>query len=109
MTRCRLVLGLFLGVVACSADSITGPEKGAVSFTVDAQSCRGSAAIDFFVDGARVGTETLAAGQTSRGYSVDAGSHVVGASVSNAAGFVWPSRTVAVPKNTTFNTVLTCG
>lgn len=81
---------------------------GNVRWTVDAQSCIGSATIDFFVDGGRVGSETLTAGGTSRSYAVVAGTHVLGASVSNGAGYVWPSQTEPVPSGSTFTLVLKC-
>jgi len=82
---------------------------GNVRWTVDAQTCVGSATIDLFVDGARVGSETLAAGGTSRSYTVIAGTHVLGASESNNAGYVWPSQSFPVTAGGTSTQILLCG
>jgi hypothetical protein len=79
-----------------------------VVWKIDAQTCRGVAPIDLFVDGGLVGTELIAAGGTSNAYPVSAGSHVIGASVADGAGLVWPSVTHNISAGGTFNAVLTC-
>jgi hypothetical protein len=85
-----------------------GPVMGAVQFKIDALSCVGAAAIDFYLDGSVVGTETLAAGGSSRQYETTAGAHVLGAAVSNTHSYVWPSSSVTVPANTALLWLLRC-
>lgn len=90
--------------MACSKDS-TAPAMGTLYFKVDALTCTGSDAIEFFIDGSSKGSQTLSAGQTSQGFSVSAGSHTVGARTST---FTWPTQTVTVPTNNSYTVVLTC-
>lgn len=103
---------VFLGFLAgCSTSDITGPDKGAVVFKVDAQTCGGTASIDLFIDGSLVGTEQMSSGSSSKAYTATAGQHIVGAHTTNAtatSGRVWPSATVTVPANATYTALLTC-
>jgi hypothetical protein len=100
-----------LALPACgAADSATGPTPtpSYAKWTVDAQTCTGSDVVSLFVDGTAVGSETLAAGGSSKLYQVQAGSHVIGATEARVGGFVWPSQTVSIPSGQTFTQVLTC-
>jgi hypothetical protein len=101
-------------LMACgAADSAAGPKSPDVAtymrWTVDAQSCTGADAINLFVDGAMVGTETLAAGGASQLYPIQPGSHLVGATEARVGGFVWPSQTAFISSGQTYTQILKCG
>jgi hypothetical protein len=107
-----LMLGLvaLLGAGAgCSGgDKVTAPANGTVIFKIDAQTCTGAGTITFYIDGSAVGTETLAAGGSSKGYTTPAGTHVLGATEAGVGAYTWPSQTAAVPAGGTYTAVLTC-
>lgn len=114
MLLCRALSFLvMLALTACGGDSATAPTPPAVAtytrWTVDAQSCTGADAISLFVDGAIVGSETLAAGGSSKLYQIQPGSHLIGATEARVGGFVWPSQTTFIPSGETFTQILKCG
>lgn len=96
-----LVAGLLLGL---GCGDPTGP-SASISFKPDAGTCSGTAALDLFIDGSKVGSPTLAAGVASEAFVVATGSHVVRA-VSQASGAVWPNEQVTVDGPTVY--VLPC-
>jgi hypothetical protein len=107
MRKIALLLAL-VAVTACGSDSSTAPKADAtVVFKIDALTCTGSGAIEFFIDGSPVGTETLSAGQSSQGYRTSGGQHILGARLANSS-FIWPNTTVTVPAGGTFNELLPC-
>jgi hypothetical protein len=114
ITAAALLL-VSLTFTACGgADAVAGPNyqaptTGAVAFKVDGQSCVGSSAIDFYLDGSIIGTENLTAGgAASKSYVTSAGQHVVGAAVSNTRSFVWPSQNVMVTAGGVWTALLKC-
>lgn len=107
----RIAVALFAALMlGCGSDSTTAPEtpKGTIVFKVDASSCSGTAAIDLFVDGTLVGTETLSSGTSSKAYTTTAGQHIVSASVANTRSRVWAPTAVTVPVNNSFTFLLLC-
>lgn len=107
-----LPLAVMLALGACGGDSVTAPTPPVVAYTrwtVDAQSCTGADAISLFVDGAVVGSETLAAGGSSKLYQIQPGSHLIGATEARVGGFVWPSQTTFISSGQTFTQILKCG
>lgn len=103
----RLLVGIVIVMAAgCAADS-TAPQQGKVVYSIDAQTCVGSAAFTFYIDGKAVGTETLSAGTSSQPYTTAAGQHTLGAN-DLGDGYTWPSQSVTVPVNNTFTWVLKC-
>jgi len=111
MRRLAALAGLTLttALAACggSDSSPTGPAMTEVDFKVDAATCSGSAAINLFVDGTMVGTETLSAGLDSHHYPTTVGTHVLSASIANTNGRTWGPTTVAVPAGG-YTLLLTC-
>lgn len=106
MRRLALLLAL---AVACGGDSGTNPQRiGTLIFRLDAQTCTGSGQLNFFLDGATIGTATLSAGQDKAFPNQPAGQHIAGASETRTGGYVWPSQTVTIPEGSSFTTVLTC-
>jgi hypothetical protein len=84
------------------------PAESAVQFKLDASTCVGAGAIDFFLDGSFIGTETLSPGIPSKQYETTPGGHVVSAAVSNTHSLVWPSTNVTVQPNTALVWILRC-
>jgi hypothetical protein len=97
-------------MAACGGDTTTAPPaaNSTLFFKIDALTCSGTSVVSFAVDGSIVGSETISAGGTSKGYTITAGSHVVGARVSNG-NYVWPNTNINAPANGTFTQVLPCG
>ena len=104
-------IGAGLALLACSILSACGggggsSDDGTVFYVVDQATCpAGTATYNFTIDNSIVGIETLAAGATSKGYSVSAGSHFIGAS---KPGFAWPAAFYTVPAGGSFNLTLKC-
>jgi hypothetical protein len=96
----RMFALLAVGVAACGG---TEP-SGGISFKPDAASCAGSAVVDLFIDGSKVGSPTLSAGVGSEFFPVVNGPHV--ASAVSSSGATWPSESVTVSGPTTV--VLAC-
>lgn len=110
MRRIAVVLSAFL-IFGCGSDSSTAPApvvNGTIIFKIDAASCKGTSAVDLFIDGSLAGTETLSAGGTSKSYTVVSGQHVLAANISNTRAIVWPATTVTVPPNNSYTHILTC-
>ena len=102
-----LLVGLLVIVPLAGCEDLTGPETGTLFFKIDALTCTGEGAIEFFIDGTSVGIEVLGGGDTSTGFTVSAGSHTAGAR--DLTGVViWPTFNVIVPANSSFTIVLTC-
>ena len=81
---------------------------GTVYFKIDAATCPSAAvSVALFINGTRVGTETLSAGSTSSGYSTAAGSAVLSASLVGIT-YSWSPSTHNIPKGGSFTLVLTC-
>lgn len=99
-----LVLALFL-LAGCGSDA-TGPSTGTLSVSFDQASC-GSGTAEIFVDGTSQGSYFWTPGQ-SRTWTVNAGSHAVGAREIGGTQFTWPAQTVTVPKGGQFNATFTC-
>lgn len=98
---------LLVALAACGGGGGTEPiANGTLFFKIDALTCTGTDAVTFFIDGSAVGTETLSAGQTSRGYTTSAASHVAGA---RTPTYLWPNTTITVPANGSITDVLPCG
>lgn len=108
----RLCAALLLVVLAAcggsDSTSPSGPSPSVVTFKIDAQTCSGTATINFFIDGSTVGSESLTAGSSSKGYSTTQTSHVLGASVANTNGRVWGPITVNLTNIATYTQVLVC-
>lgn len=105
----HLLAGLALAlVIGCGSDGGNAPTTGTIIFKVDASSCTGTAALDLFIDGSLVGTETLSAGASSKAYPATAGQHVVSARVANINSRVWPPITVTVPSGNSYTQLLLC-
>jgi hypothetical protein len=106
----KLLAVAMVAVMAACGGETTAPTaaNGTLFFKIDALTCSGTSVVSFAVDGSVVGSETISAGGTSKGYTVTAGSHVVGARVSNG-NYVWPNTNINVPANGTFTQVLPCG
>ena len=108
--RWRFFVGLVLAVATACGKSDNGPAApttGSVNFRVDGLTCTGSATILFFIDGAQIGSEALAAGNTSTSYTVTSGSHTAGARTSTSS-IIWPTGNITVPANGLWTVVLTC-
>lgn len=105
----RLVL-LFaiLTLAACGADKSTAVQTGTVSFRVDNLTCVGTSSINFYIDGALVGTETLSAGQSSSPFRVRAGPHTAGAQEATPSGYTWPNQNINVPVDANYTALLAC-
>jgi hypothetical protein len=86
------LLALVAGV-ACS-ESTDAPDDS-ISFRFDSYTCAGSSQVDLFVDGVKVGSPTLAAGETSTPFAVAAGAHAVSATAVES-GSEWPDAQVTV-------------
>jgi hypothetical protein len=105
MKRCTALLAILLAVSGCGGDS-TAPDQGFATWRLDGITCTGSGPIQFFVDGALIGTETLSAGgPASKAYPVTVGTHLVGA---KEATFTWPNTSVSITAGLTYTSVLTC-
>jgi hypothetical protein len=107
----RFVSILSLALAACGGESSTGPKTPAtipLIFKIDAQTCTGSAAIDFFVDGSIVGTENMSSGGTSSTYQITPAKHVLGAQVSNTHARVWGPFNIDLTGQTAWGQILTC-
>ena len=114
--RRGLVVALSVILLACSSGGggggPTAPTTGTVVFRLDANTCPpilGSAAISviFFIDGSTVGTAAVSTTQSSPGYTVSAGTHVLSARVANTSYF-WGNSNVTVAAGQTFSAVLPC-
>jgi hypothetical protein len=109
MRKLMALLGMAV-LMACGSDSTAPPpaiQTGTVFFKIDALTCTGSGPVAFYLDGSLVGTETLAAGGTSKGYTSPAGSHVAGAKIPNTT-YTWPNTTINVPANGSYTAILPC-
>lgn len=98
-------------VCACGGDSVTGPTgptTGTVYFKVDLLTCgAGTAVINYYIDGSVVGAETATAGVLSKGYTVAAGSHLLGAKIP-ANDYTWPNTTFVVQAGGSITDILPC-
>ena len=104
-----ILLAAAAAVAACGGQNPIGPKANSkVYFTIDAATCTGTSPVQFSVDSAIVGTETLSAGQTSQGYQTTGGVHVLGARLANGT-FIWPNTTVSVPFDASYTRLLPCG
>ena len=84
-------------------------DNGTVYFKIDSATCRGtSTSLRLFINGTLVGTETVAVGGTSSGYSTHAGSNVLSAQEARDGGFAWSPTTFTVPGGGAFTMILTC-
>ena len=101
----RRAILLALSLLA-GCDSVTEPDDVLVQFRIDAQTCTGTGTVSFFIDGQTVGTETLAAGGTSRNYSTTAATHVLGAREN--AGYTWGPINVDLTGQSAYTQILTC-
>lgn len=98
----------FLFVLLVAGCGGGGDDDGTVYFKVDATTCSATrVAMNLYIDGAIVGTETLGGGQTSKGYSVAPGTHFLSARVVGI-DYSWPPTTAEIPGGATFNFLLTC-
>ena len=102
----RIVVGLAVLLTACGGDSPTAPSTVSLYFKVDAQTCIGTASVNFYVDGSLAGTESMPAGSTSKAYAVGKGAHVIGASVANTNSRIWGPYNVTLSGD--FTQVLAC-
>jgi hypothetical protein len=78
LRRAAILLGLVLLTAALlgACSSPAAPAQPAlVAFRLDAATCRGEAALTFYIDGATVGAKTLSAG-ASEEYVVRPGDHI---------------------------------
>lgn len=76
---------MMVGTVACACSQPTAPAPE-VRFFLDAPFCVGSRIpLQFSIDAAVVGTETLMDGDTSSVYATTPGSHLLGARLVGAA------------------------
>lgn len=110
--RAGAVLAACLGTLslgACGGDSNEPeqPAQGTLAFVLDAVTCTGSGTIELFVDGTSQGVYTYFPGN-QRSFVVIAGSHTAGAREIGGGGYVWPTQSVFVPENTTYNLTMTC-
>ena len=101
----HLAVICLLGLVIGCSDQ--GPALGAVRWTVDGATCNGSGTILFFVDGEQIGSELMAAGQSSEDYPVEAGRRAIGARAGDDS-LIWPSMPADVIEGETFVALLTC-
>jgi hypothetical protein len=93
-----------LAMVGCGGSDSTGPApEGAIAVHFDAASC-GAGNAEVFIDNVSHGNHFWAEGQ-SRSWTVDIGTHVVGA---RSGALVWASQSVTVQANTTHNILFTC-
>jgi hypothetical protein len=78
LRRAAALLALILLTLAllgaCSSPAAP-PQPALVAFRLDAATCRGAAALTFYIDGATVGAKTLSAG-ASEEYVVRPGDHI---------------------------------
>ena len=104
----RIIAALSLLTLAACGGGGTEPiaTTGTVFFKIDALTCTGTAAVTLFIDGSAVGTETMSAGSTSKGYTTSAASHILGA---RTATYLWPNTTMTVPAGSSITDVLPCG
>lgn len=109
----RMVSGLLIlvlaTVMACGGDSSTGPAAlGTVFFKVDALSCgSGTNTVAFYIDGSVVATQSATAGVLTQGFSVSAGTHILGAKVPSN-GYTWPNTTFTIAAGGSFTDLLPC-
>lgn len=92
-------------IVGCSDQG--PPPMGNIAFRPDAASCEGTAEVDLFIDGTKVGTAALAAGATSVSYEVSPGHHIAAATVIESAS-QWDDVSVDVPNGQTITVILYC-
>lgn len=97
-----------LTINACGGDS-TGPtvQNGTLRFVLDQVTCTGSGNIELFVDATSQGSYAFTPG-AERSFTVAAGSHTAGAREVGGSAYIWPTQTVSVPVNNTYNLSLTC-
>jgi hypothetical protein len=103
--------GLLAGCSAAAAPTtpVVVNTTGYVVWKIDGNSCTGADAINFYLDGSVVGTQTLTAGVgSSSAYPTPQGTHLISARENRTGGFVWPTQTVAISAGGTFTSVLTC-
>lgn len=112
-TRLLAVLAVALVVAGCG-DSPTSPSRTqtAIQFRLDANSCgsifgTSTLGFSFFVDGLQVGNASLGINQVSPSFSVQPGSHVASASVTNTT-LRWVNLNFSVTTGQTFTYVLLC-
>jgi len=99
---------LLVALLILAACGLTEAEPTAtVTFQIDALTCQGAGVIDFVIDGAVVGTETLAAGGKSKPYTTTQSVHFLGAKLS-ATGYTWPATTVDLTGIATYIHILPC-
>ncbi len=103
-----LLLTLALAGLGCAGQDAAGPTTG-VRFVLDAPLCSSIIPVDFFLDGAALGSDTFRVQLqpehlVSRRFDVPPGSHTVGAQV--PGGFVWPDTLVTLPAGAVFEDTL---
>jgi hypothetical protein len=107
--RTLLAIASLLALAACGGDKSTAPaQTGTLIFRLDSQTCTGTGTLNFFLDGATIGSATISAGQSQSFSGQPAGQHVAGASETKTGGYVWPSQNVNIPANGSWTSVLTC-
>ena len=107
--RQLLLVFAALASLGCGKDSPAAPEPARVRWTLSATTCQGSGDIHLIVDGSIVGTETMAAGQTSQIHDVTPGQHFIEARTVVQPGIIWDSfAAVTIPSGQLFTRILEC-
>ena len=93
---------------ACTGEDAAGPRTG-VRFVLDAPLCSSVFPVDFYLDGAMLGSDTFRVHLPpdhleSRRFGVSPGTHTIGAQV--PGGYVWPDTQVTLPAGTVFEDTL---
>jgi hypothetical protein len=99
-------LGLLTLLLVAACSSATAPPAPAlVAFRLDAATCRGNAALTFYIDGATVGARTLAAGEVEQ-FTVRPGDHIAAFGMTGIPQVFTSSLTVLAGQR--FTLLMTC-
>jgi hypothetical protein len=99
-----LALLVLLLVAGCSS-ATAPPAPALVAFRLDAATCRGTAALTFYIDGSMVGTKTLLAGDAEQ-FTVRPGDHIAAFGMTGIAQVFTSSLTVLAGQR--FTLLMTC-
>lgn len=97
-----------LAVSACGSD-LTAPSRSSeIIFRLDAITCRGTAQVELFIDGAHAGSQSMSPGDSAT-FSVQAGDHSAGATAPTTDGVsIWFPQMVTLAPGQRYVLTMRC-